>query len=79
MMWLPEQAAGTIIKRMTFGSIISGATSCGLWCFAMLWCDHVRLPAPLRMGMLMKILVLIAGSGMTLLGVIITLEYLRSA
>jgi len=31
------------------------------------------------MGMLMKILVLIAGSGMTLLGVIITLEYLRSA
>ena len=78
MIWLPESLAGTIITRMTFGSIISGATSCGLWCFAMLWADHVRLPAPLRMTCTMKTLTAIAGLAMTVLGIIITVEYFRS-
>lgn len=78
MMWLPESLAGTIIKRMTFGSIISGAASCGLWCFAMLWADHVRLPAPLRMSRTMKTLTVIAGLTMTTLGIIITVEYFKS-
>ncbi len=75
MIWLPESLAGTIIKRMTFGSIISGATSCGLWCFAMLWADRVRLPAPLRMSLTAKLLTILAGTGMTVLGIIITVEY----
>jgi len=78
MIWLPESLAGTIIKRMTFGSIISGATSCGLWCFAMLWADRVRLPAPLRMSLTVKILTAIAGLAMTILGIIITVGYFRS-
>ena len=77
MIWLPELLAGTIITRMTFGSIISGATACGLWCFAMLWTDYVRLPAPLRMGPTTKILTAIAGLAMTTLGIIITVEYFR--
>ena len=77
MIWLPESLAGTIIKRMTFGSIISGATSCGLWCFAMLWADRVRLPAPLRMSLTMKTLTFLAGLAMTTLGIIITVEYFR--
>ena len=78
MIWLPESLAGTIITRMTFGSIISGAASCGLWCFAMLWADHVRLPAPLRMSRTMKTLTALAGLAMTSLGIIITVEYFRS-
>ena len=78
MIWLPEKLAGTIITRMTFGSIISGAASCGLWCFAMLWADYVRLPAPLRMSRTMKTLTALAGLVMTSLGVIITVEYFRS-
>ena len=75
MIWLPESLAGTIITRMTFGSIISGAASCGLWCFAMLWADHVRLPGPLRMSLTLKILTALAGLGMTTLGIIITVKY----
>jgi len=78
MMWLPERVAGTIISRVTFGSIVSGASSCGLWCFAMLWADHVRLPAPLRMSYTMKTLTILAGLAMTTLGIIVTVEYLRS-
>ena len=77
MMWLPERIAGTIVSRMTFGSVISGAASCGLWCFAMLWADRVRLPPPLRMSRTMNALTLLAGVAMTTLGLIITVEYFR--
>jgi hypothetical protein len=77
MVWLPETIAGNIIKRMTFGGIISGATSCGLWCFAMLWLDRVRLPKPLRMSRLLWTMTFIAGVAMTSLGAIITVEYIK--
>ena len=75
MIWLPVSVSGTIITRITFGTIISGAASCGLWCFAMLWADHVRLPAPLRMSYKLKALTALAGAAMTALGIIITVEY----
>ncbi len=75
MVWLPETVAGTIVERMTFGTIISGAATCGLWCFAMLWLDRTRLPAPLRMSWLLWALTLIAGLGMTFLGVQTILAY----
>ncbi|MCH8986320.1 MAG: hypothetical protein IIB04_06880, partial [Acidobacteria bacterium] len=75
MVWLPEVIAGNIIERMTYGGIISGATSCGLWCFAMLWLDRVRLPKPLRMSRLLWTMTFIAGVAMTSLGAIIIVEY----
>ncbi len=75
MLWLPEGLAGDIVGRITFGTIISGAAACGLWCFAMLWTDYVRLPAPLRMSPLLRLLTLIAGIVMTLLGVQTTIAY----
>jgi len=78
MIWLPERVAGTIIERMTFGSIVSGAGSCGLWCFAMLWADYTRLPAPLRMSKTMRELTAVAGLAMTTLGVIITIKYIQT-
>ncbi|MFC1597728.1 Nramp family divalent metal transporter [Planctomycetota bacterium] len=77
MVWLPERIAGSIVQRMTFGTIISGAAACGLWCFAMLWLDRVRLPAPLRMSPLLKLLTLIAGIAMTFLGLQTMIAYFR--
>ena len=68
MVWLPENLAGSIVDRMTFGSIVSGAASCGLWCFAMLWLDRVRLPPELRMSPALRVMTWIAGIAMTVLG-----------
>jgi len=75
MVWLPEAIAGNIIERVTFGGIISGAASCGLWCFAMLWVDQIRLPAELRMSLSLRLLTFIAGVAMTSLGIVIIFEY----
>ena len=74
--WLPQSIAGNIVDRVTFSSVISGATSCGLWCFAMLWIDGKRLPASLRMRTPMRVLVVIAGTVMTLLGLQTIVAYL---
>ncbi|REJ96430.1 MAG: hypothetical protein DWQ34_04125 [Planctomycetota bacterium] len=68
MIWLPKGIAGDVLSRMTFGAVIGGATLCGLWCFAMLWTDYVRLPASLRMSKPLQISTLIAGVAMTALG-----------
>lgn len=67
--WLPRDIAGDVVSRATLGAIISGATLCGLWCFAMVWVDAVRLPPRLRMHRLLRIATLIAGVTMTALGV----------
>jgi Mn2+/Fe2+ NRAMP family transporter len=75
MIWLPAGVAGNIVDRMTFGTIVSGAGACGLWCFAMVWADYVRLPPSLRMRPLLRLLAVIAGLGMTFLGVQTTIAY----
>lgn len=69
MVWLPKQIAGDVLSRMTFGAVVGGATLCGLWCFAMLWVDHVRLPEKLRMHRWLRKLTFLAGVAMTVLGV----------
>ncbi len=69
MMWLPKNIGGDILSKMTFGSVIGGATLCGLWCLAMLWTDHTRLPERLRMNRGLWVVTLIAGIAMTALGV----------
>lgn len=68
LVWLPHSIAGNIIDRLTFSTIIGGATTCGLWCFAMLWVDGVRLPKSLRMGFGLRTIVLISGLALTGLG-----------
>ncbi|MBC8354355.1 MAG: Nramp family divalent metal transporter [Planctomycetes bacterium] len=75
MIWLPKQIAGDVLGRMTFGAVIGGATLCGLWCFAMLWTDRVRLPQALRMSWLLWASTWIAGIAMTALGVQTLLVY----
>ena len=69
VVWLPSSVAGDLLGRLTFGSVLSGALACGLWCFAMLWVDRARTPAPLRMGMGLRIAVWVSGLGMLFLGV----------
>ena len=78
MIWLPEGIAGSIVARMTFGSIVSGATACGLWCFAMLWLDRVRLPAPLQMRRALWWSVFVSGVVMTGLGIRSAYDYFFS-
>lgn len=68
MMWLPQEVAGDVLSRMTFGTILTGATACGLWCFAMLWADRVRLPPALQMSWVLRLLTIVAGVSMTSLG-----------
>ncbi len=77
MVWLPTALAGNIVQRLTFGSVISGAAACGLWCFAMLWVDRVRLPPPLRMNLLTQLLTVVAGVAMTFLGIQTAIAYFR--
>ena len=68
LIWLPQSVAGNIIERLTLGSLVSGAATCGLWCFAMIWVDYVRMPKALRMSLRLKIVTAIAGISMTALG-----------
>ena len=75
MIWLPAESSGSIVERMTFGSIISGAGACGVWCFAMIWLDYVRLPAPLRMSWPLRVATAVAGVAMTVLGVLTTIAF----
>ena len=69
MIWLPQEIAGNVVGRMTFGAVISGATLSGVWCLAMIWTDRVRLPKALQMGWLLWWSTLIAGIAMTALGI----------
>ena len=56
------------IKLVVPAAIIGGVFTCGLWCFLMIWTDRHFLPRPLRMSMLMRLGLVIAGSGLTGLG-----------
>lgn len=78
MIWLPRSIAGSIVERMTFGSIISGAGACGIWCFAMIILDYARLPPPLRMSPLLRTLTALAGLVMTALGIQTTIAWFQS-
>lgn len=75
MTWLPRVIAGDVVRRMTFGSILTGAAACGLWCFAMLWVDRVRLPPSLQMSWTLRLLTIVAGASMTYLGTRTILAY----
>ena len=68
LIWLPEAVSGNVVNRLTLASVL-GPLLNGLWCFAMLWTDRVRLPALLRMNVGLRVATFIAGAVMTALGV----------
>ena len=76
--WLPQSVAGNIIERLTVGSLISGAATCGLWCFAMLWVDRFRMPLALRMSLRLRLVTAVAGLAMSLLGATSIYKYFVS-
>ncbi len=80
LVWLPREIAGNVLGRLTFTSVISGgAAASGIWCFAMLWADRVRLPAPLRMSWKLKLATVVAGTVMVGLGVRVIVSYFQSS
>ena len=79
LVWLPREIAGNVLGRITFTSVISGgAAASGIWCFAMLWADHVRLPPALRMSWKLKLATVVAGTVMVGLGVRVIVSYFQS-
>lgn len=74
--WLPESIAGTIVDRMIFGSLITGAASCGLWCFIMLWVDYRDVAPAFRMSKMLQVMLVLAGIVMTGLGIKAIITYL---
>ncbi len=68
LIWLPAKVSGDIVARLSFATVIGGATSSGFWCLGILWLDRARLPGPLRMKPFTRALVWTAGLVMLLLG-----------
>ncbi len=66
LIWLPVGITGSIVDRLTFAGLFSGASGCGIWCFAMLWSDHYRVPKALQMGLALRLALVV--SGFVLLG-----------
>ena len=80
LVWLPRDIAGNVLGRLTFTGVISGgAAASGIWCFAMLWADHVRLPPALRMSWKLKLATVVAGTVMVGLGVRVIVSYFQSS
>lgn len=78
LIWLPEAISGNIADRMILGAVVGGALTCGLWCFAMLIIDRVRLPKALRMGPVLWTSVCLAGTVLTFLGGLSLFDYFAS-
>jgi len=57
-----------LIDLPTPAGIIGGVMTCGLWCFAMIWTDRKFLPKPYQMRGWLVFLNVIAGIGMTGMG-----------
>jgi len=65
------------VMIITPAALVGSGLICGLWCFAMLWSDRVHVPKPLRMPLPMKIGVIIAGLVLTIGPSIGLIEYVK--
>jgi len=54
------------VKVITPAALVGSGLTCGLWCFAMLWSDTKQVPAPLRMRLALRLLLIIAGIVLTI-------------
>lgn len=71
LIWIDLEPVAVITLVAVFG----GAPTCAAWCFAMLWTDRRFLPAPLRMGIGLRLMTLLAGLAMSVLGVKVLAAY----
>ncbi len=58
------------VKIVTIPALIGGVFTCGLWCFAVVWCEHRFLPRGYRMRRGLFVATVIAGAVMTVFGFI---------
>ena len=65
------------ISIVTPAALIGSGLTCGLWCFAMLWSDRHHLPKDLRMRWPLKLGVLLAGIGLTVIPMIGIVKYVQ--
>jgi Mn2+/Fe2+ NRAMP family transporter len=71
LIWIDLEPVAVI----TLVAVLGGAPTCAAWCFAMLWTDRRFLPAPLRMGKGLKVMTIVAGVAMTVLGLKVLAAY----
>ncbi|EPH07232.1 hypothetical protein HMPREF1531_00289 [Propionibacterium sp. oral taxon 192 str. F0372] len=60
---------------VSFGSLIGGVLSIGLWAIAMFYTDAKFLPKRYQMHPVMRVLLLVSGIVMTAMGVVATLQF----
>lgn len=65
LMWTIDDPVALI----TPAAIVGGVFACGLWCLAMLWTDRHFLPKQLQMPLPLRLVTLISGIVLTVLGV----------
>jgi len=58
------------IKIVTIPALLGGVFTCGLWCFAVLWAERRFLPKVYRMQKWLFVATLIAGTVLTVFGVV---------
>ena len=69
LMWMTRLLPKVkLIDLPTPAGIIGGVMTCGLWCLAMIWTDRKYLPKPYQMRGWLVFLNVIAGIGMTGMG-----------
>jgi hypothetical protein len=61
IMWL----GGNPVDIVTPAALFGGVLTCGMWCLLMVWTDYRFLPAPLRMGWMLRGLNIISGLFLT--------------
>ena len=71
LMWFVEKPLD-IVKP----AALIGTTTCGIWCFAMIWADRKVLPQQLRMNILWLVGNILAGTAMTGFGLKAIWDYL---
>ena len=68
ILWTGRRA----VTLATIVSPFSGVLGCGLWCLAMLAVDRLQMPEPYRMGRGLRLLTLLAGLTMAVIGGYVT-------
>ncbi len=63
---------------VSFGSILGGVFSLGLWALAMVYTEHKIIPKPLHMHPLAKITTLISGITLVIMGFVAIVQYVDS-
>ena len=63
------------VTIVTPAALVGSVLTCGLWCFGMLWSDHVHLPKSLRMRAWLRAALLVSGVVLTAGAVIGIYEY----